>query len=145
MLKLERPKYMLFLSSITIYIVVRLGGFLLYGGSYAIGRTPFLFLNIVLFIFVYLAFITGYLFIKKYLTDKLLLVFAALALANIIAFFTMEDFHKIFRIAPFTYSLGEKSVLESLKSSYFEGFNYIAWMTSILYLLYQDLKKDILI
>lgn len=41
---------------------------------------------------------------------------------------TMEDFYKIFRLTPFAYSLEEQNILESLKTTYYEGFNYVGWI-----------------
>jgi len=135
-------KYRTVATAITIYAIARILLCFLYGGYSALNWAPIIILNIAFFIFIYLVFIAGYLLIKKCLRNRMILVFAAICLANVIAYFTMEDFHKIFRIAPFKFSLVEQSIWESLQSTYFEGFNYIAWMPSILCLLYQDLKKD---
>ena len=105
-------------------------------------NSPFMIINVVLFIFVYLAFIAAYLFMKKKINNKPLLVFSAIILAMMLAHFTMEDFHKIFRLSPYAYSLEQKSIIDSIKSTYFEGFNFIAWAISISWLLFRDLKED---
>lgn len=141
-MKLTKKKCAVFLSGLILYILIRMAAYLLCGGYTAILNSPFMVINIVLCIFVYLAFVAAYLFMKKKINNKPLLAFSAIFLAMMLAYFTMEDFHKIFRLSPYAYSLEQKSIIDSIKSTYFEGFNFIAWTISIGWLLFRDLKVD---
>ena len=126
-----------------IYATIRLILFIWKGGQSALIYVPFILLNIFLFLLLLLLFIGIYFFIRKYIRNKLIVGIIMFFVANILAYLTMEDFHKFFRLTPYSYSMEERNILESLKMTYYEGFNYIGWMCGVLFFLFYDLRKNI--
>lgn len=140
MWELRSPKFRFILSILLLYAILRLGLFVLYGGSAALAHTLNMFFNVCIYELLLVFYIGWYIFLRRKIKSEILVVIAVIVSANIIAYFTMEDFHKIYKTSAYGYYHGQRSVWESIKSTYFEGFNYIAWIGSIICLLFTDLK-----
>ena len=120
-----------------MYASIRMILFLIFGGVQVKAYFFLMLLNIIMCAGVFIVFLMIYHFIRD-LMKPWALVIVVLFSAHIVAYLTMEDFYKFLQAIGLQKSYPTYDLLGSFKQMSSEGFNYVASIISVSYLMWRD-------